>query len=78
MDRTYASPQLLARAQEIASSLGDGYDVEVDDETPGTLTSEGDGGTWVRAWVWVPEPDEDDACPDDPDGLHHVGCGCER
>lgn len=18
-----------------------------------------------------------DACPDDPDGLHHVGCGCE-
>lgn len=25
--------------------------------------------------------DDDDepegACPDDPDGLHHVGCGCE-
>ena len=20
---------------------------------------------------------DDDACPDDPDGLHHVGCGCE-
>lgn len=20
---------------------------------------------------------EDDACPDDPDGLHHAGCGCE-
>jgi hypothetical protein len=19
-----------------------------------------------------------DACPDDPDGLHHVGCGCDQ
>jgi hypothetical protein len=28
----------------------------------------------------VPRPvfaDEDDACPDDPDGLHHTGCGCD-
>jgi uncharacterized protein YciI len=25
-----------------------------------------------------PQTDVDDgACPDDPDGLHHVGCGCE-
>lgn len=23
-----------------------------------------------------PDPD-DDACPDDPDGVHHVGCGCD-
>lgn len=22
-------------------------------------------------------PVRDSACPDDPDGLHHVGCGCE-
>lgn len=20
---------------------------------------------------------DDDACPDDPDGQHHIGCGCE-
>ena len=27
----------------------------------------------------VPRPvfADEDACPDDPDGLHHVGCGCE-
>lgn len=23
------------------------------------------------------DEDEDNACPDDPDGQHHVGCGCE-
>ncbi len=24
------------------------------------------------------EPADDDACLDDPDGLHHVGCGCDH
>ncbi|MGE0373519.1 MAG: hypothetical protein AB7Q01_16790 [Gammaproteobacteria bacterium] len=43
-------------------------------------------GSWVAAWIWVDVPDMyaqeetdsdlDGACPDDPDGLHHVGCGC--
>lgn len=23
------------------------------------------------------EDSDDDACDDDPDGLHHIGCGCE-
>ncbi len=32
-------------------------DVEIDDE-PGT--SEADGGTWVAAWVWVAQPDDEE------------------
>lgn len=23
------------------------------------------------------DDDEEAACPNDPDGLHHVGCGCD-
>ena len=32
-------------------SLGSDDNIEIDDDA---LVSEGDGGAWVQAWVWVP------------------------
>lgn len=31
---------------------------------------------WTAAELLDGLPD-DDVCPDDPDGLHHSGCGCD-
>ncbi|MFP3609228.1 hypothetical protein SB778_03825 [Paraburkholderia sp. SIMBA_050] len=56
----FADPDLLNEARE---RYADGSDdnVEIDD---GALISEGEGGTWVLAWVWVAgsTSEDDDAC----------------
>ena len=46
------------------------------------------GGVWITvahgddrdafARFWGVTFPVDDACADDPDGLHHAGCGCEE
>lgn len=46
-----ASPVLRARAHELHGS----DEIEIDDEGAGT--SPGEDGTWVQAWVWVPDND---------------------
>lgn len=46
-----ATPEQIARVQT-------NDDLEVDDH--GAAVSEGDGGYWVQAWVWVPTDGEDD------------------
>lgn len=28
--------------------------------------------------LFDPQLEDDDACPDDPDGLHHIACGCDH
>lgn len=42
-----AGPELIATARAQYASDA----IEIDDDAG---TSEGDGGTWVQAWVWVP------------------------
>lgn len=39
-------------------------EIEIDDDA---CLSESDGGTWVQAWVWVPENDESEEEDDDDD-----------
>lgn len=51
-------------------------EVEIDDMPE---VSEGDGGCWVAAWVWVETADEDseetcDECGAHLDGDHELGC----
>jgi hypothetical protein len=45
-----------AAQREAALAIhGNGDELEIDD---GALVSQGDGGYWVQAWVWVPEQGE--------------------
>jgi hypothetical protein len=47
------------------------------DEVPLLGTWDHEPRDWETAEVLPPETLEDhDGCPDDPDGLHHSGCGC--
>ena len=48
-----ADPELLEAAQDIYET----DDLEIDE---GALTSEGDRGTWVQAWVWVSDDEYDE------------------
>lgn len=45
-----ATPYQIARARRLYAQ-GSDDDIEIDDDA---LVSEGDGGAWVQAWVWVP------------------------
>jgi len=45
-----ADPALLAKASDLYAT----DELEIDDVAG---ASEGDAGTWVQAWVWVPKPD---------------------
>ena len=45
---------------------------------PGAAGSRGRDAKVLRSVVQEGSEDYPDyACPDDPDGLHHIGCGCE-
>jgi hypothetical protein len=46
-----ASAELIERARARYAMPSDD-DIEVDDDA---RISEGEGGTWVQAWVWVPD-----------------------
>lgn len=56
-----------------------------DEEDPGQVLAElaaadrGPSPELAAALGWrAPDPAaDDDACPADPDGLHHAGCGCD-
>jgi hypothetical protein len=50
-DTTFASDEEIERARD-QYALGSDDDIEVDD---GALSSQADGGTWVQAWVWLPD-----------------------
>lgn len=52
-----ASAELIERARARYAVPSDD-DIEVDDDA---RISEGEGGAWVQAWVWVPQ------CPDAAD-----------
>jgi hypothetical protein len=50
----------LNALKEAARDLYGTDDVEIDDQSDGTTTvSEGNGGTWVLGWLWVPEEFDD-------------------
>jgi hypothetical protein len=55
-ETTFADDKEIARARD-KYALGSNDDVEIDD---GALTSAGDEGTWVQAWVWLPH--DQDTC----------------
>ena len=44
----------------------DSCDLAVDDDVG---TSEADGGTWVQAWVWLPDQKQDAEAPDEHDAV---------
>ena len=50
------SPELEAIASEAVEQYG-GDDINIDATRPEHF-SEGDDGTWVRAWVWVGKDEE--------------------
>jgi hypothetical protein len=52
-DRPRATPDQIDEAREMYSD----DDIEIDDDA---LVSEGDGGAWVQAWVWVPDGGADE------------------
>lgn len=65
--------------RELTEGLGSWYPVGVVDLDDGSMA---DASVVVeldeRVGMFEVEDDEsDDACADDPDGVHHVGCGCE-
>lgn len=49
-DRPRATPDQIDEAREMYAQ-GSDDNIEIDDDA---LVSEGDGGAWVQAWVWVP------------------------
>lgn len=63
-----ASPGL----REAANDKYGADDIEIDDQ-PGT--SRADDGTWVAAWVWIPDPEGDDDAADDDDDDSHCEIG---
>jgi hypothetical protein len=52
----YATSADIQRAREMYAS-GSECDIEVDDDAK---VSESDDGTWVQAWVWLPNVEEDE------------------
>lgn len=56
-----ASPGLIDRAKELYTADTD--DIEIDDQNVNISRGE-DDGTWVAAWVWVPdeEPQNQPIC----------------
>jgi hypothetical protein len=48
----------LERLRQTATDRYGSVDLIIDPLSSFDL-SEGDGGTWVRAWVWIPEEDEE-------------------
>jgi hypothetical protein len=54
----YATPELIERAKERAYWYGE-EDIEIDEGDDGNppRISRAIGGTWVLAWIWVPEED---------------------
>jgi hypothetical protein len=44
-------PEAPEAIRDSAAELYAGNDIEIDDVA---YLSEGDGGTWVSAWVWMP------------------------
>lgn len=54
-ETTFADDKEIARARDQYAFGSD--DVKIDD---GALTSQADDGTWVQAWVWL--PDDQNAC----------------
>lgn len=64
----------LVRAEAEAEDLGRSAQA-ADDKT---TTDRAQAKAWTYRRV-LAEVDRDlgDACPDDPDGQHHIGCGCE-
>lgn len=53
-DRPRATPdQIEAAREEYAQGSDD--NIEIDDDA---LVSEGEGGYWVQAWVWIAEATE--------------------
>lgn len=53
IEAEWAESPLIERARELHQD----EDTEIDDNAS---TSEADGGTWVQAWVWVPNDEESD------------------
>lgn len=51
-----ASEQDIERARELYA-VGSDNNIEVDGDA---IVSEGDGGVWVQAWVWVPYEDDEE------------------
>lgn len=43
--------------REVANQQYGTDDIEIDDEP---ATSPADGGTWVAAWVWIKEPEDEE------------------
>ena len=53
-----AREELIERARaQIDTDWGLAYEIEVDEDA---IISEGDGGAFVSAWVWVAEDEEDE------------------
>lgn len=50
-----------------------GDDLELDDVAN---TSQGDGGTWVAAWVWLPDDDQDGVVPEPARTFAHQPEAC--
>lgn len=51
---TMATPEQIEAARELYQT----DDTEIDDFN--VATSEGDGGTWIAAWVWLADATEDE------------------
>jgi hypothetical protein len=89
-DFTLPLPWRIRTANEVKRFLKDHRPDHIDKLT-GELDCTGLEAAAEALNLHVPTPDvdvpevlfelaadvgEDDACPDDPDGLHHLGCGC--
>jgi hypothetical protein len=58
IDAAKATPELVQAARDEYQN----EDIEVDDDA---TTSRTDTGTWVSAWVWVPDDEDDEEDEDD-------------
>lgn len=56
-------PALTASITKAARDIYQTDDLRIDDVRFPYDVAEGDGGTWVAAWVWVPTDDIQDALP---------------
>ena len=56
IEKSKASPELVELAREVYALRGDN-DIEIDDDA---LTSGTDSGTWVAAWVWMPDTETEE------------------
>jgi hypothetical protein len=62
-----ADPAMIRAAELLHAN----DEVEIDDDAG---TSQGDTGTWVQAWVWVPLPEAEER--DEPQFINHYDCPC--